>query len=40
VAPSQCLRSIKGRLQHLVRAALPRAFRRNYSIRSLGTANQ
>jgi REP element-mobilizing transposase RayT len=40
VAPSQCLRSIKGRLQYLVRAALPRAFRRNYSIRSLGTANQ
>jgi REP element-mobilizing transposase RayT len=40
VAPAQCLRSVKGRLQHLVRAALPRAFRRNYSIRSLGSANQ
>jgi hypothetical protein len=40
VAPAHCLRSVKGRLQHLVRAALPKAFRRNYSIRSLGTANQ
>src|SRR5208337_3595514 len=36
VTPAQCLRSVKGRLQHLVRAALPKAFRRNYSIRSLG----
>ncbi len=40
VAPSQCLRSVKGRLQYLVRAILPKAFRRNYSIRSLGAANQ
>ncbi len=40
VAPAQILRSVKGRLQHLVRAALPKAFRRNYSIRSVGAANQ
>ena len=40
VAPAQCLRSVKGRLQYLVRAALPKAFRRNYSIRSLGAGNQ
>ena len=40
VPPAHCLRSVKGRLQHLVRAAVPKAFRRNYSIRSLGAANQ
>ena len=40
VPPAQCLHSVKGRLQHLVRAAGPKAFRRNYSIRSLGAANQ
>jgi hypothetical protein len=40
VAPAQCLRSVKGRLQHLVRADLPKAFRRTYSICSVGTANQ
>ena len=40
VPPAQCLLSVKGRLQHLVRAAVPKAFRRNYSIRGLGAANQ
>jgi REP element-mobilizing transposase RayT len=40
VAPADCMHSVKGRLQHLVRGALPKAFRRNYSIRSLGAANQ
>src|SRR5262245_28438104 len=40
VSPAVCLRSVKGRLQYLVRAELPKAFRRNYSIRSLGGANQ
>jgi len=40
VTPAQCLRSVKGRLQYLVRGALPKAFRRNYSIRSLGSANE
>lgn len=34
-AISQC---VKGRLQHIVRAQLPRAFRRNYAIRSVGSA--
>jgi REP element-mobilizing transposase RayT len=36
VAPSNALRSIKGRLQHLLRDQLPRAFRRNYRIESVG----
>src|SRR5438105_7535991 len=27
VAPAQCLRSVKGRLQYLVRGTLPKAFR-------------
>jgi hypothetical protein len=40
VTPAQCIRSVKGRLQHLVRAALPKAFRRNYAIRSIGASNQ
>jgi hypothetical protein len=40
VAPAQSLRSVKGRLQYLVRGILPKAFRRNYSIKSLGSANQ
>src|SRR5947209_18799469 len=40
VAPDQCLRSIKGRLQYLLRANMPKAFRRNYSIKSLGSANR
>ena len=34
--PSDVVRSIKGRLQHLVRDELPRAFRRNYRIESVG----
>jgi REP element-mobilizing transposase RayT len=40
LAPAHCLRSIKGRLQYLIRKNLPKAFRRNYSIISVGSANQ
>lgn len=43
VAPAQVVRSLKGRLQHLLRevapAAFPRAFRRNYRIESVGEVN-
>lgn len=39
VAPAAAIRSVKGRLQHLVRSTLPKAFRRNYSIHSVGSAN-
>lgn len=33
------VRSIKGRLQYVLRSQLPRAFRRNYRIESVGSAN-
>ena len=39
LAPSQIVRSIKGRLQHKIRDVLPKAFRRNYHIQSVGDAN-
>lgn len=39
VAPAAAVRSIKGRLQHLVRNQTPLAFRRNYAIHSTGSAN-
>jgi hypothetical protein len=39
VSPSEMLRSIKGRLQYLLREKLPRAFRRNYRIESVGEVN-
>lgn len=35
-APASMVRGIKGRLQHLVRARIPKAFRRNYGLRSVG----
>jgi REP element-mobilizing transposase RayT len=38
-APPQIVRSLKGRLQYLVREQLPKAFHRNYSIHSVGSAN-
>ncbi len=38
LSPSACVRFVKGRLQYLVRDAYPHAFRRNYSICSLGEA--
>jgi len=40
VAPSACIRSVKGRLQYIIRGDVPRAFHRNYSITSLGAGNQ
>ena len=36
IAPPAIARSIKGRLQYLVRRKLPNAFHRNYGLRSLG----
>jgi REP element-mobilizing transposase RayT len=39
VSPAEVVRSIKGRLQYLIRSQLPRAFRRNYRIESVGSAN-
>jgi hypothetical protein len=38
-APPQIVRSLKGRLQYLLREPLPKAFQRNYSIHSVGSAN-
>jgi REP element-mobilizing transposase RayT len=38
IAPSQIVRSLKGRLQYLLRDTAPKLFRRNYSIRSVGAA--
>jgi len=40
VSPARLLRFIKGRLQHLLRGTMPKAFRRNYSLRSVGSANR
>lgn len=39
VAPTQVIRSIKGRLQYLIRDQDPKVFQRNYSIYSVGAAN-
>jgi hypothetical protein len=36
VAPPQIVKSVKGRLQNLVGDTLPRAFRRNFSLASVG----
>ena len=40
VAPAQMIRSVKGRLQHVVRTAAPKAFQRNYALRSIGAATR
>jgi REP element-mobilizing transposase RayT len=40
LSPAASIRSVKGRLQYLLRGTMPRAFRRNYSIRSVGDTNQ
>lgn len=37
-APAEIARSVKGRLQYLVRESAPKAFRRNYGLRSVGEA--
>lgn len=39
VSPSQVVRSVKGRLQYLVKNSVPKLFHRNYSICSVGEAN-
>jgi REP element-mobilizing transposase RayT len=36
VEPSQIIWSVKGRLQHLIKASSPRAFRRNFAVTSVG----
>ena len=40
VAPDTIAQRIKGRLQYLVRSNCPRAFQRNYSLRSLGSTKR
>ncbi|HWO02984.1 MAG TPA: hypothetical protein VNS63_27330 [Blastocatellia bacterium] len=40
VAPPQIVKSVKARLQHLVRASAPKAFRRNFSLASVGDARR
>ncbi len=40
VAPHRVVWSVKGRLQHLVRREHPKAFRRNYALRSIGSASR
>jgi len=40
VAPVAMARCVKGRLQHLIRAECPKAFRRNYAFRSVGSATR
>jgi REP element-mobilizing transposase RayT len=39
VSPSDVVRSIKGRLQHLLQTSVPKAFQRNYGIYSVGESN-
>jgi REP element-mobilizing transposase RayT len=39
VSPSQMVRSVKGRLQYLVRDDVPKAFQRNYGVYSVGGTN-
>jgi hypothetical protein len=38
VSPAQLVRSVKGRLQYLVRADIPQLWRRHYSVTSVGDA--
>ncbi len=40
VSPEQLVRSVKGRLQHLLRGDVPKALRRNYWLRSVGAATR
>ena len=39
-APKDIVRSVKGRLQHIIRGQRPKAFRRNYSIYSVGSVKR
>jgi REP element-mobilizing transposase RayT len=40
VSPAQAIRSVKGRLQYLLRNQSPKALRRNYHIHSIGSATR
>ena len=40
LSPERLVRSVKGRLQHLVGRERPKAFRRNYGLRSVGSATR
>ena len=40
VAPPLIVKSVKGRLQHLLRVSAPNAFRRNFSLTSVGEARR
>ena len=40
VSPSELIRSVKGRLQNLIRQQAPKAFQRNYCVRSIGSATR
>jgi REP element-mobilizing transposase RayT len=40
VTPSEVVRSVKGRLQYLLREQIPHAFRRNYHLHSIGSAKR
>lgn len=40
VKPSEQIRSAKGRLQHLIKKEVPKAFQRNYCVRSIGSAKR
>jgi len=39
VMPSQIVRSVKGRLQYVIRDAVPKAFQRNFHLASVGSAS-
>lgn len=40
ISPPHCIRSIKGRWQHLIRTTNANAFKRNYRMETVGEANQ
>ncbi len=40
VVPGDAIRSVKGRLQYLLRDSRPKAFQRNYSLHSIGSARR
>jgi len=39
-SPQAAIRSVKGRLQYLIRDTYPKAFQRNYSLYSIGSAKR
>src|SRR5262249_1950272 len=40
VTPRLIAQRVKGRLQHLIKSELPKAFRRNYCLRSIGSTRR